>query len=485
MTTSPTLQGERPASRLHPLLKFVRMRVIGRYLLGQTLTTFLMSLLVVTFVMLTGSLVQIIALIFKNVSVVVILQLLAVSLPSVISYALPFSMAAATLLVYSRLSADGEITAMKATGISIARIAAPPIALSIVVALIAVPANNILLPQAHFARSNMVASYSQADARGWIETGRWTPISRYRFYVNSREGDMYRDVSITEELDDGRSRLINAKRGFIRPLRKENQLKLELYDFTSEERSPEHTNSYLRMSAGRFDMFIDISAVIKQSRKVLEKAIKPGHMTTARLRERIAAVDAAITNACVRRGLTKAQVFAQIVRSRREWRALQRMPVWKRVLRKRGRTSRHALEDIDGRQLLPEYRNDLIKLEGANGPVQAALDHWNDNWPREVFYSLESRSSDRTEIQYRLSYAFAAIAFTIIGVPLGIRAHRSEKTIGFLICLALIAVHYAMVISIKAFSDAYAMRPDILIWVPDLVFLFTGAALLWRIHRFQ
>jgi lipopolysaccharide export LptBFGC system permease protein LptF len=161
------------------------------------------------------------------------------------------------------------------------------------------------------------------------------------------------------------------------------------------------------------------------------------------------------------------------------------MPVWKRVLRKRGRTSRHALEDIDGRQLLPEYRNDLIKLEGANGPVQAALDHWNDNWPREVFYSLESRSSDRTEIQYRLSYAFAAIAFTIIGVPLGIRAHRSEKTIGFLICLALIAVHYAMVISIKAFSDAYAMRPDILIWVPDLVFLFTGAALLWRIHRFQ
>lgn len=485
MTQPGVLHSERRAGLFDPLTKFIRMRVMNRYLFRMTLTTFLMALLVITFVMLTGSLVQIIALIFKNVSVLVIVQLLGVTLPSVISYALPFSMAAASLLVFSRLSADGEITAMKATGISIFRIAAPALALSVVVALLAVPANNTILPRAHFARSNIIASYSQSDARGWIETGKWTPIGRYRFYVNQREGDVYRDISITEDLDDGRSRLISAKRGYIRPIRQENRLLLELYDFTSEEHSPERTNSYLRISAGRFDMYIDISEIFKRGRKVLEKAAKADHMPTDVLRERLATNAWQIAMVAQRRNRTVDDLLQGLIESRRQWAALQRMPAWRRVLKERGRRARHAQEDIDGRLLIAEYRNDLIKVEGANGPTLAHLDRWYKNWVKELFYTMEMRSDYITQIQYRLSYAFASIAFTIIGIPLGIRAHRSEKTIGFLICLALVAVHYAMVISIKAFSTSYTFYPYYLIWLPDAIFMVTGLALLWRIHKYQ
>jgi len=98
---------------------------------------------------------------------------------------------------------------------------------------------------------------------------------------------------------------------------------------------------------------------------------------------------------------------------------------------------------------------------------------------------LEANSRMKTQVQYRYSYALASIAFAIIGIPLGIRAHRSEKSIGFLICLALIAVHYALVISITAFNDNYDLRPDLLVWGPDLLFIMTGSLLLWRLHHYS
>ncbi len=98
---------------------------------------------------------------------------------------------------------------------------------------------------------------------------------------------------------------------------------------------------------------------------------------------------------------------------------------------------------------------------------------------------LEANSRMKMQINYRFSYALASIAFAIIGIPLGIRAHRSEKTIGFLICLALIAVHYALVISVTAFNDVYVIRPDLLVWIPDILFILTGSYLLWRQHKYS
>lgn len=466
------------------IAKFARMRVINVYLFRAVLTTFAMSLLVVTFMMLMGSLVQIIALIFKNVSVMLILQLLAISLPSVICYALPFSMAAATLLVYSRLSADGEITAMKATGISVYRIAAPAIVLSVIVALVAIPAANNLLPWAHFKRSNVLASYTQADASALIETGVWTPIGKYRFFANYKEGDMFRQILITEDLEGGRSRIINAERGYVRTVRHENRIKFEFYDVRTEERSTERSNSFLRMSADRVDMYVDMGRVVKQGKRVLNQAVKPGHMQTDELREKIAEREERLREILKTRRKTMPELMADLARGKQLWRQLQRQPAWRRVLKERGRIAQHAFEDILGRNMYAEYEAQLKKYAGADGPAMKLLKEWYAHWPQDAHSSLEYRSTCRTEINYRYSYAFAAIAFAIIGIPLGIRAHRSEKTIGFLICLALIAVHYAMVISITAFSEKYVMRPDILVWIPDVLFLVTGLVLLWRNHRF-
>jgi len=464
--------------------KFLRMRVINRYLFKTVLTAFAMSLLVITFIMLMGSLVQIIALIFKNVSVLVIFELLAIMLPSVICYALPFSMAAATLLVYSRLSADGEITAMKATGISIFRIAAPPLALSVLVALVALPAYNNILPMAHFKQSNIIASYRHGDTGALIETGTWTPLGKYRFFVNYKEGNMFRNITIIEDRENGLVRRIDAERGFVKNERAENRVLFELYDVTSEERNNERTNCYLRMTAGRVDMHVDMSQVFAKGQKVMTNAVREGHLTTDQLRSGIDAMVAQIPKVCSNYGKSPGQLRQDIKRANRIWAKLQRQKEWRDLLKERHVSSDQANTDIVTRKLFDVYAARLSTIGNGAGQASKLLREWYDTWPQPMHNILDTRSRFNTEIMKRLSYAFASIAFAMIGIPLGIRAHRSEKTIGFLICLVLIAIHYTLVIGVTTFSEVYFIRPDLLVWIPDLLFLATGAVLLWRIHKY-
>ncbi len=472
------------ASILEKILKFFRMHVINGYLSKTVGVAFSMSLLIVTFIMLMGSMVKIFELIFKKFNITAIIHILAYIFPEVICYSLPFSMAAATLLVFSRLSADGEVTAMKATGISVFRIAAPCITLSIIIAIIAVYAYGNILPKAHFAQRNIISSYEIDDISGMIETGTWTPIGRYNLFVGKRDEKAYKDIHIVENKEDGSSRQIFAATAFIRNIRKENKLLFEMYDVVSEERSSQRTNSYIRVKAGQVDMYISLDTLMKKKKKIITK--KEADFTTAELKQKINKNVGEIVSIARRHKKNPKQLYSQLKVARSLWSKLQSKKAWKKVLKHRKRKEKKAwVDNVASTKLHRDYENNLISIENGMGPVTTLFKKWYKTWMpvNQINNYLEANSRMKTQVQYRYSYALASIAFAIIGIPLGIRAHRSEKTIGFLICLALIAIHYALVISITAFNDNYVLRPDLLVWVPDLLFIATGSILLWRLHR--
>src|SRR5438093_11867583 len=61
------------------------------------------------------------------------------------------------------------------------------------------------------------------------------------------------------------------------------------------------------------------------------------------------------------------------------------------------------------------------------------------------------RSASRTEINKRFSFPFACIAFAIIGVPLGVTAHRRETSIGFAMCLIVAACYFIFFLIVYMF----------------------------------
>ena len=93
------------------------------------------------------------------------------------------------------------------------------------------------------------------------------------------------------------------------------------------------------------------------------------------------------------------------------------------------------------------------------------------------------RSASRTEINKRFSFPFACIAFAIIGVPLGVTAHRRETSIGFAMGLIVAITYFLFVIIGDTLRDNPHVHPELLVWFPNVLFIVLGAFLFRRLAR--
>jgi LPS export ABC transporter permease LptF len=93
------------------------------------------------------------------------------------------------------------------------------------------------------------------------------------------------------------------------------------------------------------------------------------------------------------------------------------------------------------------------------------------------------RSASRTEINKRFSFPFACIAFAIVGVPLGVTAHRRETSIGFAMGLIIAVSYFLFVIIGDTLRGNPKVHPELLVWTPNVLFVVLGAFLFRRLAR--
>ena len=101
------------------------IRVLNRHLLREFVQGFLTTATVLTLVMYVGATVQAIDYMSRGISGPLILKIFALNVPFTLSFVIPISVLTTVLLQFGRLSADGEITALKACGVSLWQMAAP------------------------------------------------------------------------------------------------------------------------------------------------------------------------------------------------------------------------------------------------------------------------------------------------------------------------------------------------------------------------
>lgn len=113
------------------------MTRIDRYIFKEIAATTFLSLVIFTFVLLAGRMLKLAELVINNgVPLTDILRLLSDLLPSFLSITLPLAVLLGTLLAFSRLSADAEIIALKAGGISLGSLLKPTLLLALLACLL-------------------------------------------------------------------------------------------------------------------------------------------------------------------------------------------------------------------------------------------------------------------------------------------------------------------------------------------------------------
>jgi lipopolysaccharide export system permease protein len=86
-------------------------------------------------------------------------------------------------------------------------------------------------------------------------------------------------------------------------------------------------------------------------------------------------------------------------------------------------------------------------------------------------------------IQEKFNTAFAVLTFALIGVPLGAKMSRRETSANLGIAVLLTLGYYFLTVAIGWLDQHPQYRPDLLLWVPNLVLALVGVELFRRIDR--
>jgi lipopolysaccharide export system permease protein len=182
-------------------------------------------------------------------------------------YALPISLLFGVLLALGRMSADVELTAMRACGVSLASIATPILVLASLTSAALYPITLEVEPE---ARREIRTTLTQLFVRGAaLEPGRFAQVAGRLVYVDERTADGdFRGIVISDRSSPARPLTIFAERAEF-GLDEETQLltlSLSHGDIHIEDpdASDEH---YQRIAFEHFDYKIDLTRAIGGGRQ--------------------------------------------------------------------------------------------------------------------------------------------------------------------------------------------------------------------------
>jgi lipopolysaccharide export system permease protein len=167
-------------------------------------------------------------------SALVFLEISLLTLPNVIRVVLPVSAFAAAVYTTNRLTQDGELVVMQATGFSAFRLARPVMYFGLAVTVMLVLLYNVIVPASRTVLSARTAEISaNLTARLLVEGTFMHPTNGIAFYIReiSDKGELH-DVFLVDDRDAKSSTTYTAQRALL--VRSDIEPKLIMFDGMSQ-----------------------------------------------------------------------------------------------------------------------------------------------------------------------------------------------------------------------------------------------------------
>ena len=259
------------------------IRVVNRYMLRDFVQSFLITASVLTFVMYMGAVVQAIDYMSRGISGLLIMKIFSLNIPFTLSFVIPMSVLTTVLLHFGRLSADGEITAMKASGVSLWQVAAPVIFCSVLLSCVCLFLNAELSPRSHFARRQMLRELGEEDPLALLDEGRFvSDFPGMQIYVGKKSAERIEDITIIQFGEKGAKAQVLAESGEIRFDAATRMMeivlnKVRLTEYDKDD--PADIAKARELSADSYPVSLDLRQMLKKGK--LNK--KPSDMTFSEL----------------------------------------------------------------------------------------------------------------------------------------------------------------------------------------------------------
>jgi lipopolysaccharide export system permease protein len=388
------------------------MRTLHRYLTRQIVATMLMTVVIFTFVLLLGNVLKEILsmLVNRQATLMMAVQAIGLLIPFVLVFALPMGLLTATLLVFGRFSADQELTAVRASGVSLVSVVTPVLLLSAAMSVVSAWVNLEIAPRCRVAYKRLLVQVGMSQASLLLPEKTFIKEFPNRIvYIGSIDDSNLKDVLIYNLDGEGKvDYYIRAREGKIEIDQSSQVIHVQLID------------------AWRVGLMEDSEVPVPSyaAETILSYTNKPDDKL---------------------------------------------------------KPEKIELSDMT----FSELRSQLRQLESGRytGPLQLPPDQ-----AREKVRHIREFQSDitlpiRLQIHSKIAFSFASIAFTLVGIPLGIRAHRRETTFGIALALILVAAYYSFFIVGHSLDTKPELFPHLILWIPNFLFQAIGMVLLWRANR--
>jgi lipopolysaccharide export system permease protein len=489
------------------------VRLLNRYLLRQLAAPFVFALAAQTSLMLLSQVAKKFgALVGKGLPWTVIGEVFLLSLPFIIAMTLPMAVLLAVLYTFSHLAADNEITAMRASGISVYQVLTPVLLW------------GVCMSAFNFAFVDQVLPRSNARLRSLlIDIGRKKPTFELREQViNEVPPSQYflrasridaatgrlRGVTIYDVGGESSRRIIYADSGSMAYAEGQTDLSLRLYDGSIHQYRPAEPTRFQLTYFSVND--IRVKNVYDQLQRNTSESIRGDReMSTCEMLD-------VIRDARQEQDEARHDRAGLVVQDLRTLLGLAPLPEeppapansahrgycgWLKSLQGLVLPKTAKAQGVaQGQAPKPALLQKPFPPQKAAAPLAVPLDKmpqfrpvgsrvrlstWSDVATATDRVREADRRADRyaVEVHKKWAISLACISFVIVGLVMALRFPRAG--IGLVIGggLAVFAIHYVGLTAGESLADRGHVSPWVAMWTPNIVLTVLGVLGLLRVSR--
>jgi lipopolysaccharide export system permease protein len=469
------------------------VNIIGRYILKEHVGPFLFASTALTSLMLLQYIAKKFGdLVGKGLPATVIAEFMALSIPFTVAMTMPMAVLVAVLYAFSRLAAENEITALKASGVSMRTVLTPVLFGGLAMSLVMIAFNDQVLPRANHRLAILQLDIFRTKPTFALREQVINTIKESQLYL--RAGDIdegtseMTDVDIWDLSDPLRRRTIQADSGTLAVAKNGKDLDLTLYDGVMIEvpnRKPsELTRLFFKRDRLRVKSVLGSyqesqSGTVSKGDREMSVCEMQGERARADLLMRHARYDVqrAEFDRAGRKGMPPDVPQLELGAGIGGWYcALLSLGSAVKLKDAKAAISQSPAALAPGADIARMGAGTFIPdSEAIRARIQEANFRMDD--ARRQRYRFD------VEIHKKFSLAAACMVFVLVGAPIALRFPRGGVGLVIGVSFAIFGLYYVGLIGGETLANKALLPPWLAMWIANIVLLILGLALVSRMGR--